>query len=212
MEINSDYNPPQCGTCPVNEQETIFEWSIDSISTLSPGEPIADSLNFSEEWTVSFDFKPNMQSELTNNHKNVIHFSTGDDHSRYPAVWINPNTNDEMHICSNDNYEYTTEHVQNYCKDIKLKNDWNRIEIGQTKSFAIDDCNQLFYYIKLNDNVEHIISNNFQPFNEKVTGLKVYASYWQIFPSANGVIKNLIVKTTCDWAQGKPIWESSSCN
>ena len=56
-------------------EKTILELSIDSPSAIIRGKIIGEHITFYNEWTVSFDFKPNINVSPNPDFTNVIHFS-----------------------------------------------------------------------------------------------------------------------------------------
>ena len=177
-----------------------MEWSQGTISTLSKSTIIGENFNFSREWTVSFDYKPNVQAEPNSKWSNIIYFTNAESVSshpddapcgdRYPAVFLMANTNDIMAIesCVNNSIYY---------EDFTLKNEWNSIKVGQKKIIE-DDNNEVFIYFINIDGNTLIETINSDP--KDITGLKVYASD-PVYAVANGEIKNLIAKTSQN--QGK---------
>ena len=145
-----------------------------------------------------------MLAPLMNRHRSLIHFTTDRNccncGSRYPAVLLNPNTNDQLFIASCVNND------GDYIKYPRIEDNWNLIEIGQTKDVDFAGNEIFYYFIKLNGNIFHKTINS-DP--KEMTNLKVYASDpW--YPKADGSVKNLVAKNSA--SQSKSLHFSSGLN
>ena len=172
----------------------ILEWSTETNSKLSKNKVIKEKMNFGKEWLVSLEYKPNMQAPPNAGWKNIIHFTTGGDGwindkgvcgSRYPAIWVDGNTNDKLHVTSCVNND------ANYTQFPKIEDKWNTIVIGQRKRVDPAGTERFYYFIKINEVIIHETINS-NP--KEITGLLVYASDPWYVPG-HGCLKNLVART-----------------
>ncbi|XP_065641526.1 uncharacterized protein LOC101240728 [Hydra vulgaris] len=159
----------------------LFKYSeilMNEETLLSKGNLVTTIKQLYKEYSVSFEINPT--SFQNSYYRNIIHLTTSNSYVSYgnPSVWLNPNDNGSLHICSN------ISGIIDYCANpvyIELAK-WSSIKISQKMLNGT-----YMFSIELNSNIILIVKNTGA---SELKNVNVFVSdpWYEVQP---GFIRNL---------------------